>query len=150
MLLCAAARTPVKESASRSQILLSSGRPLGWKCLLTWNQPLLSAAPHSQVKISQHGQEKPCLDHPPPMVTVSQWLPTEIFTGSTLLLETLAQDRVLVSFLAQVYKWKQELLGVFANSIFRKCSGKDLEYLKCVALRFLLPQPQIYVVTHHS
>lgn len=48
-----------------------------------------------------------------------------------------------------VHKGKQELLGVFANSMFRKCSVKDLEYLECFALSFLLPQPQIHVVTHH-
>lgn len=118
--------------------------------------PSLSSTPFSG-KIANHGHEntlpwarEAMFSHPHPMAVVNQCLPTEIFPGTTFLFETLAQDNVLVSFWDRFINRSRNCWGFFANSMFRKCSAKDLEYLKCFALSFLLPQPQIYVVTHHS
>lgn len=132
--LWATARAPLKESASRSQILLSSDQPLGWKCLLPWHQPLLPAAAVPRYNtMGRRGNAQAMLSpcHCKPVITYRNihFFAWNISTG-----------QCFGVLLAQIYKRKQELLGVFADSMFRKCSGKDLEDLKCFALNFLLPQ----------
>ena len=70
MLLCATARTLLRESASRSQIVLSSGQRLVWKCLLQLKNletvtslSSVTCSSNSIVPLSEETVCKPSLAH---------------------------------------------------------------------------------------